>query len=85
MALALVVAAPTTISAAGAPAPPSSVPPPSTVVRQTTGLDVSNDGGLVAFTDFLDTRLAVHEIPASALLDAGNGGLAPTRGKLIKK
>ncbi len=53
--------------------------------NQTTGLDVSPDGKLLAFTDFLDNRLAVYDIPSAGVLDAGNGGLAPRRRPLIVK
>ncbi len=53
--------------------------------NQTTGLDVSDDGRFVAFTDFLDNRLAVYEIPLPEVLEAGKGGLAPTRRRLIAK
>ncbi len=53
--------------------------------NQTTGLDVSSDGRLVAFTDFLDNRLTVYIIPTAGVLDGGSGGLAPQRGRLIKK
>jgi DNA-binding beta-propeller fold protein YncE len=53
--------------------------------NQTTGLDVSDDGTLLAFTDFLDNRLAVYAIPNPEVLDLGRGGLAPTRRRLIEK
>ncbi len=53
--------------------------------NQTTGLDVSDDGRLVAFTDFLDNRLAVYEVPSAEVLDSGRGGLAPSRRRLITK
>ncbi len=45
--------------------------------NQTTGLDVSPDGRLLAYTDFLDNRLVVMEIPASTDLRAGTGGRGP--------
>jgi DNA-binding beta-propeller fold protein YncE len=42
--------------------------------NQTTGLDVSPDGRLLAFTDFLDNRLVVMEIPPTEVLTGGAGG-----------
>jgi YVTN family beta-propeller protein len=53
--------------------------------NQTTGLDVSPDGKMLAFTDFLDNRLAVYDIPPAEVLDSGAGGLAPLRRRLITK
>ena len=53
--------------------------------NQTTGLSVSPDGKMLAFTDFLDNRLAVYNIPTADVLDAGKGGLAPTHRALITK
>jgi YVTN family beta-propeller protein len=53
--------------------------------NQTTGLDVSPNGKLLAFTDFLDNRLAVYQIPDSAAFETGDGGLAPSRRPLIVK
>ncbi len=53
--------------------------------NQTTGLDVSDDGRYLAFTDFLDNRLALYEIPSLNELKEGQGGLAPVRRKLIAK
>ena len=53
--------------------------------NQTTGLDVSDDGRYVAFTDFLDNRLALYEIPTASVLEEGQGGLAPVRRRLIVK
>jgi YVTN family beta-propeller protein len=53
--------------------------------NQTTGLDVSPDGRLVAFTDFLDNRLSLYEVPTASTLDEGAGGLAPTRRRLLRK
>jgi YVTN family beta-propeller protein len=41
--------------------------------NQTTGLDVSPDGKYVAFTDFLDGKLQLFEIPPSAILAASDG------------
>lgn len=42
--------------------------------NQTTGLDVSPDGKLLAFTDFLDNRLTVVDIPLPEILAASTGG-----------
>jgi DNA-binding beta-propeller fold protein YncE len=42
--------------------------------NQTTGLDVSDDGTLLAFSDFLDNRLSVYEIPSYPVLAGGRGG-----------
>jgi YVTN family beta-propeller protein len=53
--------------------------------NQTTGLDVSPDGRWIAFTDFLDNRLALYEVPTAEVLENGQGGLAPTRRRLLVK
>lgn len=42
--------------------------------NQTTGLDVSADGRLLAFSDFLDNRVQVFEVPPYDGLVAGDGG-----------
>jgi DNA-binding beta-propeller fold protein YncE len=42
--------------------------------NQTTGLDVSSDGTLLAFSDFRDDRVSVFAIPPYETLAAGNGG-----------
>ena len=42
--------------------------------NQTTGLDVSPDGRLLAFTNFLDNRVELYAIPPLAALLAGGGG-----------
>jgi DNA-binding beta-propeller fold protein YncE len=42
--------------------------------NQTTGLDVSPDGTMLAFSDFLDNRVSVYRIPSYDVLVAGNGG-----------
>jgi sugar lactone lactonase YvrE len=44
--------------------------------NQTTGLDASPDGKLLAFSDFMDNRIRVHAVPDYALLQAGRGGRA---------
>jgi DNA-binding beta-propeller fold protein YncE len=47
--------------------------------NQCTGLDVSPDGTLLAFSDFLDDKIRVYSIPAYETLAAGNGGRAEQR------
>ena len=42
--------------------------------NQTTGLDVSADGTMVAYSDFLDNRVTVYRIPPYEELVAGDGG-----------
>jgi len=42
--------------------------------NQPTGLDVSADGTLLAYSDFLDHRVTVYEIPSYEALAAGGGG-----------
>ena len=42
--------------------------------NQPTALDVSDDGTLLVFSDFLDNRLRVYEIPPYEEFAAGNGG-----------
>ncbi|MGH8911270.1 MAG: YncE family protein, partial [Acidimicrobiia bacterium] len=42
--------------------------------NQTTGLDVSPDGALLAFSDFRDDRVSVFAIPSYEVLAEGNGG-----------
>jgi DNA-binding beta-propeller fold protein YncE len=42
--------------------------------NQTTGLDVSPDGTLLAYSDFLDNRIVIYRIPTyQELLDGGGG------------
>ncbi len=54
--------------------------------NQPTGLDVSPDGKLLAFTDFLDNRLTVLDIPSAETLAASKGGFAgPHRAYIAKK
>jgi YVTN family beta-propeller protein len=45
--------------------------------NQSTGLDVSNDGGLLAISDFLDNRIRLYTIPPYEQLTSGNGGFWP--------
>ncbi len=42
--------------------------------NQTTGLDVSPNGRLLAYSDFLDDRVTVYEIPPYEEMAAGGGG-----------
>ncbi|MBA4370369.1 MAG: hypothetical protein C0418_02185 [Coriobacteriaceae bacterium] len=42
--------------------------------NQCTALDVSADGRLLAFSDFLDDRLRIYEVPAYETLAGGGGG-----------
>lgn len=53
--------------------------------NQPTGLDVSSDGKTLVFTDFLDDRIRLFEIPAHGELAAGNGGLCERRFDLKRK
>ena len=42
--------------------------------NQTTGLEVSDDGTLLAFSDLLDDRVAVYSVPTTEELLGGGGG-----------
>ncbi|MDH4280544.1 MAG: YncE family protein [Acidimicrobiia bacterium] len=42
--------------------------------NQTTGLEVSDDGTLLAFSDLLDDRVVVYSVPSTEELLAGGGG-----------
>jgi len=54
--------------------------------NQTTGLDVSADGRLLAFSDFLDNRIHLYAVPPYATLAAGGGGRAVAhRAELAKR
>jgi DNA-binding beta-propeller fold protein YncE len=54
--------------------------------NQTTGLDVSDDGRLLAFSDFLDNRIHLYAVPPYATLAAGGGGRASAhRAELAKR
>jgi len=54
--------------------------------NQTTGLDVSADGRLLAFSDFLDNRIHVYAVPPYQQLAAGGGGRAAAhRAELAKR
>jgi DNA-binding beta-propeller fold protein YncE len=54
--------------------------------NQPTALDVSDDGTLLAFSDFLDSRIEVFKIPTYEDLLTGEGGKSSTyKSELIKK
>ncbi|MDO9558016.1 MAG: YncE family protein [Coriobacteriia bacterium] len=53
--------------------------------NQPTALDVSDDGKLLIFSDFLDNRLRVYEIPDYATFAAGGGGRFEAHFAEIKK
>jgi DNA-binding beta-propeller fold protein YncE len=54
--------------------------------NQTTGLDVSADGKLLAFSDFLDNRIHLYAVPAYRTLAVGGGGRAEAhRAELAKR
>jgi DNA-binding beta-propeller fold protein YncE len=54
--------------------------------NQTTGLDVSADGRLLAFSDFLDNRIHLYAVPPHRALAAGGGGRAAAhRAELAKQ
>ncbi len=42
--------------------------------NQCTALDLSGDGKMLVFSDFLDNRLRVYEVPSSEVLASGHGG-----------
>lgn len=42
--------------------------------NQCTALDVSPDGTLLAYSDFLDDRVTVYRVPSHSVLAAGGGG-----------
>jgi DNA-binding beta-propeller fold protein YncE len=53
--------------------------------NQCTGLDVSPDGKLLAFSDFLDNTIRVYSIPDYDTLLAGNGGRVAAHSKELQK
>ena len=53
--------------------------------NQCTGLDVSPDGKLLVFSDFLDDRIRAYTIPDYGTLAAGNGGRAVAHLKDLAK
>jgi YVTN family beta-propeller protein len=53
--------------------------------NQCTALDVSADGRTLVFSDFLDDRLRVYDVPAFSVLAAGNGGRFAAHFAALKK
>lgn len=53
--------------------------------NQCTALDVSDDGRTLVFSDFLDDRLRVYEIPDSSVLAKGGGGRFATLAQDVMK
>lgn len=53
--------------------------------NQPTALDVSQDGKLLVFSDFLDMRLEVFELPSYEKLENGNGGRSAVYKNELKK
>ena len=53
--------------------------------NQPTALDVSRDGKFLIFSDFLDAKMEIFEIPSSDFLKNGNGGRSKVYQKEIKK
>jgi DNA-binding beta-propeller fold protein YncE len=53
--------------------------------NQCTGLDVSPDGKLLVFSDFLDDTIRAYTIPDYEILAAGNGGRAVAHLKDLAK
>ncbi len=53
--------------------------------NQCTALDVSDDGSLLVFSDFLDDRLRVYGVPTFSVLSKGGGGRCPTLPRDVRK
>ncbi|MCD6085646.1 AmmeMemoRadiSam system protein B [bacterium] len=53
--------------------------------NQPTGLDISPDGKFLTFSDFLDEKIEVFEIPSYKILKNGNGGASKIYKKKLKK
>ncbi len=53
--------------------------------NQPTALDISPDGTKLIFSDFLDARLQVWELPSYEVLKSGNGGLGNVYKTQLKK
>lgn len=53
--------------------------------NQCTALDVSGDGKTLVFSDFLDDRLRVYEVPDYTTLATGNGGRSATLARDVMK
>lgn len=53
--------------------------------NQPTALDVSDDGRTLVFSDFIDNRLRVYQVPPLETLLAGKGGRAQSHLKDLRK
>jgi DNA-binding beta-propeller fold protein YncE len=53
--------------------------------NQPTALDVSSDGKLLVFSDFLDARIEVFSVPSYDVLREGNGGRSEIYKSELKK
>jgi DNA-binding beta-propeller fold protein YncE len=53
--------------------------------NQPTALDVSSDGKILVFSDFLDARLEIFEVPSYDILENGNGGRSDVYKNELKK
>ena len=53
--------------------------------NQPTALDVSRDGALLSFSDFLDNRIQIYQVPSYEVLQAGNGGRSNVYKAELKK
>ena len=53
--------------------------------NQPVALDISPDGKFLVFSDFLDGRLKVYEIPSYEELKKGNGGISKVYRNYLKK
>jgi sugar lactone lactonase YvrE len=53
--------------------------------NQCTALDVSRDGTMLVFSDFLDGRLRTYDVPPTETLLAGNGGYYGAHLRRVRK
>lgn len=53
--------------------------------NQCTALDVSRDGSLLVFSDFLDAHLRVYDVPSTDVLLSGKGGYFATHLRKVRK
>lgn len=53
--------------------------------NQPTALDISPDGKILAFSDFLDSKIEIFEIPSYEILKNGNGGISAIYRNYLKK
>ena len=53
--------------------------------NQPTALDISDDGKVLVFSDFLDHRLRIYDVPAYEVLKAGGGGRAESHKSELHK